>query len=98
MCFLDHDKIASLTGLNTERIADALNDKETMEKMFPLKNQSSSALSMLTFLIGPDARIVDKFVEEIKKIKSGNYRFFCKKKVLLVLLVLLFIKCSKNNM
>lgn len=47
-----------------------------MEQIFPLNDHSSVGIEMLKFLSGPEAIVVDKLVNELKKINIGMYKFY----------------------
>lgn len=60
-------------GLDANKIIDTLNNDDTMAKIFPIEPESNSRVNILKFLAGPEALVVDKIVDELKKIKKCEY-------------------------
>lgn len=60
-----------MPGLNADKIIETLNNDDTMAKIFPIEQNSNSRVNILKFLAGPEANVVDKIVDELKKIKKG---------------------------
>lgn len=69
---IEKDQLQSIPGLNTEKIVDTLNNEETMKKIFPHQDESNNSVAILKFLAGPEAIVVDKFVDEIIRVKPGG--------------------------
>jgi len=69
---LEKGKIETLTGMNTDKMINTLNNKEILDRMSPLKDYSNLGISTIKLLASPEAMAVDDFVGELRKMKNGN--------------------------